>query len=41
MGCYTLEIARTPNVSEESDEDTDMDAYLNTTMFTTQPVRIF
>jgi hypothetical protein len=36
-----LEIAPTPDVSMEgSDEGTDMDVYLNTTMFSTQPVRI-
>jgi hypothetical protein len=26
---------------EQSDDGTDVDAYLNTTMFLTQPVRIF
>jgi hypothetical protein len=36
-----LQIAWSPDVSiEESKEDTDMDAYLNTAMFLTQPVRI-
>jgi hypothetical protein len=35
-----LEIARTPDLSaEESGEGTDVDAYLNTAMFTTQPLR--
>jgi hypothetical protein len=36
-----LEIAPTPDVSmEESDEGTDMDVYLNTAMFSTQPVQL-
>jgi hypothetical protein len=36
-----LEIARTPDMSaEDSDEGTNVDAYLNTTMFMTQSVRI-
>jgi hypothetical protein len=31
-----------PDVSEEeSDEGTDVDAYLNTVLFMTQPVQIF
>jgi hypothetical protein len=37
-----LEIVRSPDVSvEESDEGTNVDAYLNIAMFTTQPIRIF
>jgi hypothetical protein len=40
-GKGTLEIAPTPDMSaEESDEGTDVDAYLNTALFSTQPVRI-
>jgi hypothetical protein len=38
-GKAPLQIVQTPDVSEEeSDEGTDMDAYLNTVMFFTQPI---
>jgi hypothetical protein len=40
-GKGSLEIAPTPDASaEESDEGTDVDAYQNAAMFSTQPVRI-
>jgi hypothetical protein len=38
-GKSPIQIARTPDVSEEeSDDGTNMDVYLNTDMFLTQPV---
>jgi hypothetical protein len=41
-GKAPLQLVQTLDVSEEeSDEGTDVDVYLNTTMFSTQPVRIF
>jgi hypothetical protein len=40
-GKAPLQIIRSPDVSEEeSDDGTNMDAYLNTAMFSTQSVRI-
>jgi hypothetical protein len=41
-GKAPLQIVPTPDISEkESDEGTDVEAYLNTAMFSTQSVRIF